>query len=523
MRVKAHSKALSSIAGGMTVKASSGLSETAYHGASYTREAMRTWRPSNGSADRDTVYSLPTLRNRSRDLVRNVPIASAAILTMTTNVVGTGIKARPRLNAEMLGITQEEAEAWEDKARTLFELWASSRNCDAERRNTFYQLQDMALRTMLVSGNAFALLPFRYIPGHPFALTVKILDGDRCRTPSSSSETDRLAGGVEVDAMGAPVAYHFTVAPENGILGETTAQTVRVPAFGEVSGRPLVLHLYKADRPDQRLGVPWLSPVIEAIKQMGRYQDAEIMAAVVSGMFTVFVKTKSGSPDWNGMPTDEMEKLGVPAGKGETTLKGGTVVDLAEDEEIQTADPTRPNPNYEPFVNAIFREVGAGLGMPYEMISKFFSSSYTAARAAMLEGWKTFKRERANLCSDFNQPIYENAIAEFVSLGYLEAPGFWDDPLRRMLWTQAVWVGEAPGLLDPLKETQAAKMMVDEQFKDRTTATMEINGGDYVRNVKGLSREAKLRQEFGVSEPGGIMKTESVSVQGIETQQETTP
>ncbi len=46
------------------------------------------------------------------------------------------------------------------------------------------------------------------------------------------------------------------------------------------------------ERPGQRRGVPVLAPVIEALKQLGRYTDAELVAAVVSGLFTVFVKQK---------------------------------------------------------------------------------------------------------------------------------------------------------------------------------------------------------------------------------------
>lgn len=43
--------------------------------------------------------------------------------------------------------------------------------------------------------------------------------------------------------------------------------------------------------------VPFLAPVIEALKQLGRYTDAELVAAVVSGMFTVFIEKESASSD----------------------------------------------------------------------------------------------------------------------------------------------------------------------------------------------------------------------------------
>lgn len=492
--------------------------DTPYHAASTRRESMRAWNPSRGSADRDVVLSRETLRARARDLERNNSAAAAAVLSMTTNTVGTGLRARPRLNHEELGISVEVAEAWENRARFLFDLWASSPFADAERRKTFHQLQDLALRTQKVAGNCFALLPLRGTPAWPFGLCVKLLDDDRCRNPSGVIESDYLAGGVEVDALGAPVAYHFTRKPENGMLGDLQGDTVRVPAFGEISGRPLVLHLFDQTRPDQRLGVSWLAPVIEPLKQAGRYKEAEIMAAVVSGMYTVFVKTKSGSPDWAGnAPADDVQRVGISPERGEIGMKYGGVVDLAEDEELEFANPSRPNPNYEPFTNAIFREIGAGLGIPYELMLKYFSSSYTAARAAFLEAWKTFKRERAYLCASFCQPVYETALAEFISMGLLQAPGFFEDPYLRALWSQAVWIGDAPGQLAPKEETEALKLQVDEQFKDRSTATMELTGGEYGAVVRGLAREQRFRTEAGIPEPGGVQKTESVSVQGTDT------
>ena len=390
-----------------------------YKGASSTKNSMRAWSPSQQTADKDVITNLSTLRDRSRDLVRNVPVASASVLTMTSNVVGTGLKARPKLDHELLGITEEEARAFEKKARVGFSMWGNSKFCDAERKHTFSQLQTLALRTKLQAGDCFGLTPFIETPASPFTLSIKLLDGERCQNPNGVMDSQALAGGIEVDQYGAPVAYHFTVEPNPDQL--SSIPTVRVPAFGEESGRPLVLHLFSADRPDQRRGVPFLTPVIETLKQLGRYQDAEVMSAVVSGMFTVFVKTPTGDSDYMGN-VDPDDK--VSQDSRDIELLNGGVVDLAEGESIDIADPKRPNPNYEPFVNAIFREAGAGLGLPFEQIMKHFSSSYTSARASFLEGWRTYKIARKDLVSDFCQPVYETWLMWAVSSGFLEAPGF---------------------------------------------------------------------------------------------------
>lgn len=62
-----------------------------YIGASRSRRALSLWTTRANDADTDTFLDLPTLRSRSRDLIRNAPLASGAINTVCTNAVGTGI------------------------------------------------------------------------------------------------------------------------------------------------------------------------------------------------------------------------------------------------------------------------------------------------------------------------------------------------------------------------------------------------------------------------------------------------
>lgn len=94
--------------------------------------------------------------------------------------------------------------------------------------------------------------------------------------------------------------------------------------------------------------------------------------------------------------------------------------------------------------------------------------------------------------------------------GVLDCPGF-EDPLKRMAWLNCDWIGDAPVMLDPLKETTALKMQVDEQFKTRSQAVLEMNGGEYSRNVEEFAEEAKWREENGVPEPGAVNRSVSVS------------
>jgi len=88
-----------------------------YTGARKDRRQTKAWQTMDGSADQVTLPDLPALRERSRDLIRNAPLATGAINTVVTNVVGTGLKVQSRVDRDVLkgilGDTEEDFEAFE--------------------------------------------------------------------------------------------------------------------------------------------------------------------------------------------------------------------------------------------------------------------------------------------------------------------------------------------------------------------------------------------------------------------------
>jgi lambda family phage portal protein len=278
---------------------------------------------------------------------------------------------------------------------------------------------------------------------------------------------------------------------------------VRVEAYGSETGRPNVLHLMDAERAEQRRGVPYLAPVIESLKQLTRYTEAELMAAVIAGMFTVFIKSQGPSSD---MPLGSMIPDDQKIAADDQTvyeLGVGAINVLNPGEDIEVADPKRPNSSFDAFVNALCRHIGAALEIPQELLQKSFQSSYSASRAALLEAWKMFRTRRSWIAKDFCQPVYEEWLAEAVAIGRIRAPGFFSDPAIRRAWSSAEWNGPAPGQVDPLKEVQAAGERIKLGLSTRERETIEITGGDFDRNIKQLAREITQMQQAGIIETGG--------------------
>ena len=173
------------------------------------------------------------------------PLATSAVKTNRTNVIGCGLKLQSKPNAELLGLTPEQAAAWERRTEAEFELWArKKRSCDATGINNFYGLQQLALTSWLLSGDVFAVMKQQSpTPLNPYSLRIHLVEADRIMTPIGKGSTypsvtdgknpdngNRIFDGVEVNHDGQIVAYHIC----NHYPGQVTSEPnefVRVEAY----------------------------------------------------------------------------------------------------------------------------------------------------------------------------------------------------------------------------------------------------------------------------------------------------
>jgi lambda family phage portal protein len=438
----------------------------------------RIWGSIGRDARADTLYALKYDRANSRDLARTSPIAVGAINTNIDRVVGTGLALSAQPNARVLGWTAEQVAEWKTTTQNEFSLWADSTDCDITRQQTFYQLQDLVLRAVLESGDAFSLLPdAQPTRMQPYRLRVQVLEADRVGNPENGADTPTVAGGIEIDATGgAPKRVYVYKTHPGGMLPQQTGSMYAgdwVDMVGS-TGRRRILHHFRKKRPGQPRGLPYLAPIIDCIKQISRYTEAEIMAAVITSYFTVFIEAPGG----NTAPV-----FGAADGAGgvgdEIGLGMGAIVGLAPGEKVQTANPARPNPNFEPFILAVIKQMGMALSLPYELLVKQFNSSYSASKAALLDAWVYFRSVRTWLALSFCQPVYETWLAEAVAIGRISAPGFFTDPLMRWAYTRAAWPGDSMGSINPKDEVKAYADAIDARLMTRERAEWELFGTDF--------------------------------------------
>lgn len=477
-----------------------------YSGAKVDRAALAGWRTAANSPESDVIPDLPMLRARSRDLERNAPVATSVVGTMCTHVVGTGLACNPQIGAEALGLSDDEARAWEADTKRRFRAWCENQDVDLARQLNFYGLQDLALRTTLASGDAFVVTPRIARAGRAARLALQLIEADRVSNPPGKRNGGpAISDGVEFDeSTGEAIAYHMCNRHPNDYSAGTRTWT-RIAARGDSTGRRNVLHLFKPLRPGLKRGVPILAPVIEPLKQLSRYTEAELHAAVASGLYALFVTMDPKAFD--EMFDDDAKKLVVDrASKWSGDIESGAkAVNLLPGESIESHNPGRPNAQFDPFVQACIRQVGMAIGIPYEVLVMHYQSSYSAARGALLMAWRFFMGWRDWLATYLCQPVYELWLTDEIAEGRIAAPGYFADDVVRHAWAGAQWIGDGPGSIDPSKEVQAARDRVDLEISTLQAESILHDGVDWETKHRQRVKEIQAQRRDGtgpVAAPG---------------------
>lgn len=457
-----------------------------YSGGKRGRKATWNFNPEGGSADADLLPDLPTLRARARDLARNVPIASGAVQTNKTHVIGDGLVARSACDWRRLGISEDAARQWNADCDAQFAL--AAKTLDFTKVEEFGDLQDTVFGAELESGDVFAVRRWRVDPGDDYGTKVQVIEADRVCNPNYHADTDTIRGGIEHDTNGVPIAIH--VADRHpGDLHRRPTSWRRVPMRYR-DGRKIVLHIINRHRPDQTRGIPYFAGVIEHLKSFGDYSDAEVRAAVVSAMFTVFVKSAAG---------EDAGPLPQPSADDNIALGNGAIVSLQPDEDIEIANPGRPNPNFDAFTTAFLRQVGVALELPYELLIKHFTASYSASRAALEMAYHGFRKRRSRFARQFCSEVRSWVIEEAIITGRLRAPGYFDDSMRRDAWLRAEWTGPVRISLDPKKDAEADERDRKNGFKTSAQIMLERTGGEFDAKTDTIKRENERLAQAGVT------------------------
>lgn len=430
------------------------------------------------TADEEILPDLQLMREQTRDLYKNSAIGRGALKRMVSGVIGPGLRFQSNIDADYLGLSDEEVDAWEDRVERRFNAWAESTMCDVECKRNFYEMQKLAYLSALQSGDSIVVLPV--IPTAQDSsphLRLQLIEADQLMNPLGALDTFQFRGGIELDGNRAPIRYH---------IRNDNFQWRAVDAYGKQSGRKQVIHLLECERPGQTRGVPFLAPVAQDIKQTDRFEEAVIMKAVMQACFTGFIYSEN--PD--ALETNDEKK--IQYGKQNYKMEPGALYHLLDNDKVEFANSTAPGGNEVEFIVSKLKRIGMGLNIPFEILLQAFNSSYSASIAARLAMEDVITEKRRWFSSHYNKPIFAEWLGYEILSGEIEAPGFFTDAEAQQAWLGCQWIGSSMGQLDPTKEVGAALMKTNGFLSTLQAETIALNGGDFKKNIRQIKKERAL-------------------------------
>lgn len=348
----------------LQARAAADLFARNYEAASSGRRTSG-WTRNRGDVNSVIAIAGAELRTHARDLLRNNSYARRGRGAVVNSTVGWG--AMPKPSSTNAVQNAAAAAAWK--------RWSDSTDCDAEGRTNFAGLQQLVMRSLFSDGEALVRRRFRRpADGLALPLQIQVLEADMIDTAKIDPrgiEGGPIVNGVELDGIGRRVAYWlFDKHPgATGLIVNPVSR--RVPASE-------ILHVFDAERAGQARGVSWLGSAIVDLKELGEYEDAELMKQKISACFAAFVTDTNGEAS----PLGELGTDTKTAHEIET-FEPGMIAHLPDGKSVTVASP--PSVTDASFTTRTLRKVAAGLGITYEDLTGDYSQvNFSSARMARI-------------------------------------------------------------------------------------------------------------------------------------------
>jgi lambda family phage portal protein len=224
---------------------------------------------------------------------------------------------------------------------------------------------------------------------------------------------------------------------------------------------------------------------------MEGYSEAEIVAARGAASYMAFIKT----PDAETIVADQ--EVGT---EKQLAFEPGLIQQLSPGNDIVMNNPNRPNPNMDPFMRMMLREVAAGIGVSYESLSKDYSqSNYSSSRLSLLDDRDLWRMLQGWFIRSFRKELHRIWLEAAVLAGALKSvrPDMY---LGNELKFEAVrFKPRGWGWIDPTKEVEAYKEAVKAGFTTVSDVIAQSAGGQDIEDVLDQRRlELDMMAEKGL-------------------------
>lgn len=406
------------------------------------------------------------LLSRSRNLYNSNSVADAAVSRLQENVIGCGLKPKSKIDLKplaKLGLTMQRVKDLQEQFELDFHMWAKSKESDSLLQTNFYTKSFVAFTTYLICGESFANIDYR-VRGGLFNTCCQLIESERVSNPNNSMDTEHLKQGVQLNQYKEIEGYWVTDAhPADAVDLTQAIQWKYYKTKGYITGRTKTFQVIKPKREGQLRGVGIFAPIMNDLKQLSRANENELLALVLQGMLTFYSYSTDSAekPLFEDETTEEARKQGI--GDENLALGGGSYLELPDGRKLEMVNPTRPNSTYQAFIDFMTVWIGASLGIPSEVLSLRFNTSYTAARAAFIQVAKIYENYGSFFGGNFCQHYYEAIIDEGVASGRYDLPGY-KNPFVRAIYCNAIWQVDGLAHIDEVKQSTSASIRIQNKI-----------------------------------------------------------
>lgn len=446
-------------------------------------------------------YVTSALRKAHDDNTRlyyDTSIGHMAVDSLTDYVIGSGLVPTASPERMLIGWTDEQRRTFCSQAEAYWRLVTGSDDFDFYGKNNFKSLQKIAFKNILIKGDVLLHLYYRDRKSD-YKPAVQILSGQWVRNPSSQlTDTQKLAGGVAFDSSSREIGYYIAKVDEN--LNDTR-ESHYVSKYNRAGMKEFDLIKLAVSEANQVRGIPLLTPCKDDILNLEVTKTNFITKFLVESLLTVFIKTAEDSVASNET-LETIKSLGSQFSDAyeedrEITLFPGNVIQLQPGESTETVQPTQSSHTYTELEKTILSSIGGAIGVPYEMLLKQYNSSYSASRATIMSASKHFAEIREEFAGKFCQEVYEMVIDYGIRRGIIEAPGYLDgsDDYKSAILA-CTWIGPTPVIMDPVKEANSQKLMIEANLTTMERAVRDLSGMDFEEVIERRAYEIEYINEL---------------------------
>jgi lambda family phage portal protein len=370
-----------------------------HYDAGRVSRATWGWLAPSTSSNAEIYHALVTLRNRTRDMVRNNPHMAKALRVLVNNAVGTGISATARTGDEALN-------------KKINELWSAFiEECDFAGQLDFYGLQRLAVRSMLEGGET--LVRRRIAPDKRVPLELQLLEGDYLdHRKNEELETGRIHQGIEFDGNDKRRAY-WVFRNHPGEFPFTIPMSFvsdRIPAAQ-------ILHLYEIQRIGQIRGVSWFAPGLLKARELDTYEEAELVRKRIESCVTAIVMGADDESEEGIAP-----KVVDANGDKVEQFEPGLIAIARGSKDIKFTQPAATG-GYSEYKRTQLQSLAAAWDMTYELLTGDLSRvNFSSIKAGINEFRRSIEvLQWSTIMPMMMRPVWRWFIDHAVAAGELPA------------------------------------------------------------------------------------------------------